>query len=190
MKDYVKDKTFNKSDLCQSPLAKGEYEDCVFNNCDLSSAYLAGIYFSDCTFVSCNLSLAKLIKTSFSNIIFKDCKMLGLHFDTCNPFGLVLQFDACTLDHSSFYELKLKRTLFKNSKLHEVDFTGADLNHAIFDNCDLLSARFENTMLEKANLITAYNYSINPELNKIKKARFSQSGIAGLLDKYDIEIAP
>jgi len=32
------------------------------------------------------------------------------------------------------------------------------------------------------------NYSIDPELNKIKKARFSTQGIAGLLDKYDIEI--
>jgi hypothetical protein len=32
------------------------------------------------------------------------------------------------------------------------------------------------------------NYSIDPDLNKIKKARFSTQGIAGLLDKYDIEI--
>jgi len=33
------------------------------------------------------------------------------------------------------------------------------------------------------------NYSIDPEKNKIKKARFSTAGIAGLLDKYDIEIS-
>ncbi|MGB5462457.1 MAG: pentapeptide repeat-containing protein, partial [Aureibaculum sp.] len=33
-----------------------------------------------------------------------------------------------------------------------------------------------------------YNYSIDPEKNPIKKAKFSQDGIGGLLDKYDIVI--
>jgi len=37
---------------------------------------------------------------------------------------------------------------------------------------------------------TSVNYSLDPERNRIKKARFSLSGIAGLLDKYDIEIDP
>jgi hypothetical protein len=37
-------------------------------------------------------------------------------------------------------------------------------------------------------LRTSYNYSINPEVNRIKKAKFSTTGIAGLLHKYDIEI--
>jgi len=31
---------------------------------------------------------------------------------------------------------------------------------------------------------------IDPELNRIKKAKFSQSGLAGLLEKYDLEIDP
>jgi hypothetical protein len=42
--------------------------------------------------------------------------------------------------------------------------------------------------LEKADFRTSYNYSINPEVNRIKKAKFSTAGIAGLLCKYDIEI--
>jgi fluoroquinolone resistance protein len=58
----------------------------------------------------------------------------------------------------------------------------------VFDNCDLSKASFDNTILEKADFRTAFNYSINPESNKIKKAKFSVSGIAGLLDKYDIHI--
>jgi hypothetical protein len=35
---------------------------------------------------------------------------------------------------------------------------------------------------------TSFNYSIDLERNRIKKAQFSITGIAGLLDKYDIDI--
>jgi hypothetical protein len=52
----------------------------------------------------------------------------------------------------------------------------------------LTGARFENTIIEKADLRTSYNYSIDPENNRIKKAKFSLAQIAGLLDKYNIEI--
>jgi uncharacterized protein YjbI with pentapeptide repeats len=70
----------------------------------------------------------------------------------------------------------------------QADFTETDLTEAKFENCDLSSATFENTILQKADLRTAYNYSIDPSINKLKKAKFSMTGIAGLLDKHDIEI--
>ena len=113
---------------------------------------------------------------------------MGLHFENCDPFLFEVDFDNCFLQLSSFYKLKLKKTRFKNSNLSEVDFTEADLTNSLFDNCDLDAARFERTTLEKADLRTSRNYSIDPELNKIKKAKFSIHGISGLLDKYDIEI--
>jgi fluoroquinolone resistance protein len=69
-----------------------------------------------------------------------------------------------------------------------VDFTDADISQCVFDNCDLLGSIFKNTNLEKADLITASNYSIDPELNRLKKAKFSQPAVVGLLDKYDIII--
>jgi fluoroquinolone resistance protein len=114
--------------------------------------------------------------------------MLGLRFDNCNDFGLAFSFNNCKLDHSSFYKLKLKKTDFKSSQLHEVDFSECDLTNAVLDHCDLLNATFDRTILEKADFRTAYNYSIDPDNNKLKKARFSQSGLAGLLHKYDIDI--
>jgi hypothetical protein len=52
----------------------------------------------------------------------------------------------------------------------------------------LLNAKFENTLLEKTNFETAYNFSIDPERNKIKKAKFALAGVPGLLHKYNIEI--
>ena len=92
------------------------------------------------------------------------------------------------LNFSSFYKLKLKKTHFQKCTLHDVDFTEADLGGALFDNCDLARAAFENTILEKTDFRTSFNYSINPELNRIKRAKFSKEGVIGLLDKYDIEV--
>ena len=78
--------------------------------------------------------------------------------------------------------------MFTNCNLQEADFTDADLSGSIFDNCDLQRTVFYNTNLEKADFTTSYNYSFDPERNRIKKARFSRPGVTGLLDKYNIEI--
>jgi fluoroquinolone resistance protein len=58
----------------------------------------------------------------------------------------------------------------------------------VFEGCNMTAAIFDQTTLEKADLRTSYNYSIDPETNRIKKAKFSITGVAGLLDKYDIVI--
>jgi len=186
--EYVAEKTFDKIAYTENPLPIGEYEHCTFVNCDFSNSNLTDIKFMDCTFDNCNLSMAIFMKTALQNAIFKSCKMLGLHFDHCSEFGLSVSFDNCNLNHSSFFQTKLKKTIFKNSKLQEVDFTECDLSSSVFNNCDLMNATFDKTVIEKADFRTAFNYSINPETNRIKKGRFSLSGIAGLLDRYDIEI--
>jgi uncharacterized protein YjbI with pentapeptide repeats len=72
--------------------------------------------------------------------------------------------------------------------LHETDFTECDLTGSTFDICDLTGATFDNTNLEKTSFSTAFNYSIDPEINRIKKAKFSVPGVLGLLNKYDIVI--
>jgi len=68
------------------------------------------------------------------------------------------------------------------------DFTETDLTMAVFTNCDLMGATFVQTNLKKADFRTAKNYALDPELNRIKGATFSQYGLAGLLAKYDIVI--
>jgi fluoroquinolone resistance protein len=185
---YNHDKTFDRNDFIQTPLAKGEYENCSFKNCNFADNDLSNFKFTDCEFIGCNLSLAKLHKTSLQDIKFKDCKMLGLRFDICADFNLSFSFDNCILDHASFYKTKIKKTFFKNSQLREADFTECDLTSSLFDNCDLTSATFDHTTIEKADFRTSYNYSIDPEKNRIKNAKFSLHGVSGLLDKYDIEI--
>jgi uncharacterized protein YjbI with pentapeptide repeats len=185
---YIVEQIFDKVNFIETPLEKGEYEACVFNFCDFSNANLSNFIFTNCDFNHCNLSLVKLTKTSFHTATFKDSKMLGMHFENCNPFGLSFSFENCQLNHASFYKTSIRATVFKNCQMQDVDFANCDLTTAIFNNCDLARTTFENTNLEKSDLRTAFNYSIDPEINKIKKAKFSLFGIAGLLEKYGIEI--
>jgi fluoroquinolone resistance protein len=77
--------------------------------------------------------------------------------------------------------MRLKKLRFKNSSLYDVDFTEADLTDAVFDNCDLAMATFDNTILEKTDFLSSYNFSIDPEKNRMKKAKFPASGPGGVI---------
>lgn len=48
---------------------------------------------------------------------------------------------------------------------------------------------FESQTFEKIDFRTSYSYSIDPQKNRIKKAKFSVQEIKGLLQQYDIEIS-
>jgi fluoroquinolone resistance protein len=181
---YIQDQTFEQ---CQV-LARGEYENCLFRGCDLSETNLSQYSFIACTFDACNLSLAKLLKTLINDVHFKDCKMLGLRFDNCNPVGLSFSFTDCQLQHASFYRIKSRKTRFSKCQLVDVDFAEADFMEAVFADCDLSGAIFDHTVLDKADFRTAYHFSLDPENNRIKKARFSLSGLPGLLEKYEIKV--
>ncbi len=169
-------------------IANGEYEQCSFTSCDLGEADLSEAVFINCVFAGCNLSMAKLTRATFRDVSFIDCKMLGLKFGDCNEFGLSFRFERCVMDHCSFYRSKIKNTIFKDCRMHEVDLAECDMSCSVLDNCDLAGASFDATGLEKADLRNSINYSIDPDRNRIKKAKFSLHGAIGLLDKYDIEV--
>jgi len=186
--DIIEQQLFSKEDYTETPLPKGEYYNCNFRNCNIAGSDLSGIRFMDCTFAGCDLSNVKMLKSSFQETVFKECKMLGLHFENCDQLGMTVRFEDCQLDHSSFYQVKLNHTVFLKTSLQEVDFAEADLRNTIFDQCDLLNAAFDHTNLERANLSSAQNYSIDPENNRIRGAKFSLPEVVGLLNKYQIEI--
>jgi len=83
----------------------------------------------------------------------------------------------------------MKKTSFLRCVLHHVDFTETDLAAASFDQCDLTDASFDRSVLEKTDFRTAFGYRIDPQMNKVKKAKFSSSGLAGLLDKFELDIS-
>lgn len=184
----IEDEIFDKKDFSTSRLPKGDYEYCTFKNCNFSEGFLSKIRFLECEFIDCNLSSANITSSSFQDVKFIGCKILGVHFEYCNPFGFALHIEDCQLNHASFYQVALTNTRIINSKLQNVEFAEADLSRCVFDDCDFQGATFENTNLEKADFRKAINYSIHPEQNRMKGAKFSLEDVAGLLGKYSVEI--
>jgi uncharacterized protein YjbI with pentapeptide repeats len=72
--------------------------------------------------------------------------------------------------------------------LHDVEFAEADLTNVVLHNCDLLGSKFDNTILEGCDFRTTNNFSIDPEKNRMKKAKFSRNNVEGLLRKYAVVI--
>ena len=186
--NFTHDVVFDRKDYTINPLPKGEYENCSFTGCNFSSADMVGIVFTECTFTECNLSMANTKGTAFKEVEFLNCKMTGINFSICEPFLLAMNFTDCQLNLASFYNLKLKGTRFKKCMLHEADMVQTDFTNASFSECDLRNAIFENTILEKADFRSAINYTLDPEQNRIKGAKFSIQGVPGLLDRYKISI--
>jgi uncharacterized protein YjbI with pentapeptide repeats len=98
------------------------------------------------------------------------------------------QFDQCQLDYCNFFNLKLKKSQFTNSRMLEADFSQSELQEANFQGTDLSGAVFDGTNLEKADFRDAMHYRIDPEMNRIKGARFDLQGLPGLLVKWGIKV--
>lgn len=165
-----------------------EYENCHFLNCNFTGADLSNIKFIECEFEACNFTQTKWVNTSIQSCEFKTCKMLGLDFSGLNLFLLSLSFEECQLNLSNFYQLKLKRTNFLNCQLQETDFTEANLSQSSFERSQLRGAIFDHTNLTEVDFRLSESFSIDPENNTIKKAKFLKETLPGLLDKYKIRI--
>ncbi len=164
------------------------FEGVNFTACNFSNANLSSCKFIDCCFTDCDLSMAQLRQASFQDVKFIGCKLLGLQFDKCSAFALSFRFENCMMDHVVFYKVKMPGTYFQNCRIREADFTEAIADKVCFDNCDLQSTVFERSSLLQADFRTAHNFALDPEENKLKDARFSEGGLAGLLGKYKLRI--
>lgn len=182
------DVLFDKDSLTIHSFADQEFHDCEFRNLSFPNITLYNVDFVDSIFKNCDLSMATLAHTGMKQVKFIDCKLLGIDFSKCNDFLFHTSFQNCILDYASFAKKNMKKSIFTECKLIGVDFFGTDLSMAKFNDCDLSGVLFDQTNLEKVDFRTAFNYSFDPEQNKIKKAKFSAMGLSGLLAKYDIVI--
>ena len=115
--------------------------------------------------------------------------MVGFPLQDCNPFLLSVAFYDCKLDLAQFNHLNLKQSVFDNCSLVKVDFTNANLSESTFNHCNLKNAIFENTNLQSSDFRTAENFSISPEINQLKHAKFLKHHLSGLLDTYFLDIS-
>lgn len=184
----VENRVFKGLAFNENMLEKAIYEDCSFIRCNFNASDLSGIMFRNCRFVSCDLSLARFRDTGLQEVHFSGCKLLGTVFGDCSKLLFEAGFENCMMKLSSFRKMKLRNTVLLKCDLREADFTETDLSGSTFAECDLLLAIFHHTNLEGTDLRTAFNFSISPESNRLRKARFSADGLAGLLDSYGIVI--
>lgn len=165
-----------------------DFEQCTFRQLDLSRASLSGANFINCRFESCVLTQADVKNTKLYDVSFADCKLMHVDFGHCNPFGFNVEFADCQLDYAIFLDRKLKKSRFTECSLREVQFLNCDLAGSVFSRCNLEFARFEKNDLSKVDFSSSYNLSLDPDENKVKKARFSLHNLPGLLKKYDLVI--
>lgn len=178
----------SESELTPYLLEGVEFDGCHLINCNLMQVDLSRLTFSGCRFSGCNLAMVKLTQTAFRSVLFQDCKMLGMHFEHGNLFGFSATFDGCQLNHSSFYQMKLKGIKYLKCQLMEADFTESDLTQAVFDQCNLAGALFSYSNLERADFRSSVGYQISPLTNRLRKAKFSIDGVEGLLSAFDVVV--
>jgi len=111
------DNNFQNIDFSLESMPHRDFEDCSFSFCNFAGLDLSGIKFVNYEFYDCNLSLCNINGTAFRQVHFRQCKMVGLHFENANPMGLQMKFNQCNLMHASFFQVILKKTVFKGCKL-------------------------------------------------------------------------
>lgn len=163
-----------------------DYEKCEFLNCTFTD--ISNLNFINCSFKNCNLSNCKLNNIKLQGVEFVDCKLLGINFFQAKDFAFTVFCEKCILDYASFDSKKLNKSEFKYCKMHDVNFTKADLSKTIFIDCDLYEAIFAQTNLSGVDLTSIKNFSIDPEINNLKKAKFLSQDLERLLYRHDIII--
>lgn len=193
MYQYPEDRPYQNecfSDITdvRSDFSQRQFFDCVFRHCRFERSHFSGCNFINCQFTRCELYVVDVLNAGFRDVIFDECAIVGVDFSKCNASLLSFGFSRCVLDYSSFAGTRIATTRFDKCTLRNVDFTGAELTRSSFVNCDLSAARFENTILDEADFKSAYNFTIDPRLNRIKNASFSRQNVTGLLGRFDIQI--
>lgn len=186
MPKYELEQTYTKITYTKDTIDHTDFEGCVFEHCDFTACTFVGVTFIDCTFNNCNFNSAKINYVAFRTVYFNKCKIKEVNFAMCDKLIFEIHFKDCILDFSKFYTLKIKGTTFTNCSIIAVDFMSTDLTEVLFDRCDLYRSEFSKAIANKADFSTSYNYTIDPEKTKIKKAVFSINGLKGLLSKHDI----
>ncbi|MBL7163042.1 MAG: pentapeptide repeat-containing protein [Anaerolineales bacterium] len=186
------DRDFEEANLNAARLISSQFYDCSFTHCSFVETVFLDCRFVDCKFKDCDLSLVQVPGSTFSGTRFDDSKLIGIDWTHGNWRGNLLHeplaFIRCVLNHSTFIGLALKDTQIKDCIASDVDFREADLTQADFEGTDLSESLFSKTNLTEADLSRARNYTISPEGNTLKGAKFSLPEAMSLLYCLDIKL--
>lgn len=186
--NYIIEREFNADTFGENELIYRDFERCSFYDCDFSDANFLGVAFIDCSFYGCNFANAKINYVGLRDVHFANCNFTNVNFAMCDTLLFKFSFTGCILDYSKFYTLKMPNTVFTDCSIIAADFMAADITAVLFDNCNLHKSVFIDTIANKADFSNSYNFTIDPEKNKLKKAIFSTENLKGLLYRHDLVI--
>lgn len=189
------DETFKNLDLQGQTIDSIRFDECEFIDCNFTEAVFKSCAFKSCIFTNCDLSLVKVNYSHFKDVHIKNSKAVGIIWPAAawgkkddlqlfKPF----EFTSSVLNYSSFSGLDLEKISIENCTAKEVDFAEANLINAKFMGTDLEGSIFRNTNLEEADFVGAKNYTIAPDLNTIKNAKFAMPEAIALLYNMEIEL--
>jgi uncharacterized protein YjbI with pentapeptide repeats len=165
-----------------------DHEAICFRDCDFRGADFGTRRFVDCVFEDTNLTEVRWRGATLNGVAFKGAKLLGADLAQLRTAFLSLSFEDTRMDYANLGGLGLAKTRFVGCSLVDVGFVNADLSGAVFVRCDLSGAVFRGTNLSGADLRGAEGFVIDPEANKIQKAKVSVHGLAGFLTRYKLEV--
>ncbi|MDP4186337.1 MAG: pentapeptide repeat-containing protein [Bacteroidota bacterium] len=181
-------KEFSDINYSEQQLRGKVFEQCSFLNCDFSYSDLSDAEFIDCTFNRCGFIMTIVKHTGLKNVSFVNSKLAGVDFGQCATFCFGINGTSSEFRSCSFYKQRMRKTSFNDCLVKECYFSDCDLTESSFVNSNLDSSQFEKCILDKVNFSTSNGYLIDPELNRMKKTKFSKYGLEGLLFKYDLII--
>ncbi|MBD3581122.1 pentapeptide repeat-containing protein [Flavobacterium selenitireducens] len=172
---------FSKDEIMYS-----DFENCTFDACDFTSCDFTGVAFIDCRFNDCNFEAARINYVALRGAHFYGCDFTDVNFAMVDRLLFDVSFTDCTLDRTKFYTLKLQKTQFTNCSIIASDFMAADISDSVFHLCNLHKSLFSDTIAIRTDFLTSFNYTMDPQKNKLKKAIFSKDGVSGLLAHHEI----
>jgi fluoroquinolone resistance protein len=189
-KEYTSQE-FKKGVLKNGQVSRKEFSACTFIKCSFNETVFQDCRFRDCTFKGCDLSLVSLKGCSFTNTRFEDSQLISINWtETTWATGKTIfkpvDFWGCVINYSTFMGLDLKKVTLSKCIARDVSFEEANLTQADCRFTDFLNSRFIRTDLTEADFTGAKNYTIAPNLNTLKKTRFSLPEAMSLLYNLDI----
>ncbi len=179
------DHVFQNLDLRQQVIEGCSFDACTFNQSSFSGATLKNCRFVDCIFEHCDLSNTQLTSSTLRSVKFQNSKLVGINWTAASEV-MHLAWYECILNYGNFSGLDLRKCVLFQCMAIEADFIQTNFSEANLGATDFASARFASTNLIKADFRQARNYSIRPDSNKIKNAKFSLPEATLLLYGLDI----
>jgi fluoroquinolone resistance protein len=188
-KPAMEGESFEGDARLQALASYDRFSGCRLTACDLTGRDMGGKEFQDCVFTGCNLSLAKFTNCTLSEVSFASCKLIGIDFSAANKPTLFKPFrrlDDCLVEMCNFSGLNMREVRFEGCTLRKCTFGETDLRDSTFGYSDLEGTAFHHADLSRADFTRARNYTIDPSVNKVNKAKFSVPEVLSLLRGFDI----